>query len=772
MTWDKLGPKDQAKPMSSQPNGPDGPGWWSEPSRPAPRQSASVRSGGTAQTVRGTTQARPDGNGSSNGSSIPANGILEARRSTAPRTGGRTRSRNGNGSVRLVVGFALGAFGALFLAAAAVFGLSRAYDGKILPGVHAGSLDLSGLTRDEAVSEIDSTYAYLGQGKITLTTPVGTETITYAQAGRGPDAAVMADLAMAEGRGNDPLSSAASTLRTFTGGATIPVIVKLDPMALETKLHELTDSSLVPPKDASVTVSGTDFKVVPGTTGRGIDETTIASGLIDQLATVDAPSELQAGGTFVTVNPNVTDAQAQAAIDSAARMSVDVTLTNGDKTWKIAAATIRSWIVFGVRTDGTYGPVVDPAPVKTFVATLAKDVNVNPVEPTVISKSGAPNGLTAGKPGVALDVDATSQAIEAYLDGLGSGGASAGAAVALVVNDVQPTITDPALTGFVVVSQVVTTYFPGESNGNGVNIALPAQLLNGQVVGIGEQFSMLQRVGPIDAAHGWKMGGVIKNGESNHTGAMGGGICSASTTMFQVAALAGLQIDERHAHFYWISRYALATPAVPKGIVGLDATVYSNGSTTWDMRFTNDTQYPIVIKSWISGGRSQAAIHIQLWSKPNGRTTVFSKPVVTDQVAASDGTTYVPSLPAGQKTYRKEYPTPGFSAVVSRTVTDATGALIHHETYTSHYTKVDGLLEIAGTPKPSQTPTPSQGPSTPPPATSPTPTPKQPTPTPKQPTPTPTPKPSPSAPTSDLAPADAPVSPAPRTGIRKRNFRR
>ena len=727
MTWDKLEPRDQAKPMSSQPSGLDGPGWWSEPSRPAPKQSASVRSTATAQTVRGTTQARPDVNGSSNGSSTQANGILEARRSIAPRTGGRTRSRNSSGSARLVVGFAVGAFGALFLAAAAVFGLSRAYDGKILPGVHAGSLDLSGLTRDEAISKIDSTYANLGQGKITVTTPVGTETITYEQAGRGPDSTAMADAAMAAGRADDPFSSTASTLRTFTGGASIPVIVKLDPMALETKLHALTDSSLVPAKDAKVVPSGTDFKVVPGATGRGIDEATIASALIDQLAKADAPSELQAGGAFVTVQPNVTDKDAQAAIDSAGKMSVDVTLTNGDKTWKINAATVRSWIVFGVRSDGTYGPVVDPTPVKTFVAALAKDVNVNPVEPKVIYTAGAPNGLTAGKPGVALDVDATSQAIEAYLDGLGSGGANTGAAVAVVVNDVQPTITDPALTGFVVVSQVVTTYFPGESNGFGTNIALPAQLLNGQVVGVGEQFSMLQRVGPIDAAHGWKLGGVIENGQSNHTGAIGGGICSASTTMFQAAALAGLQINERHAHFYWITRYALVTPYAPKGLVGLDATVYSNGYTTWDMRFTNDTQYPIVIKSWISGGRSQAAIHIQLWSKPNGRKTVFSKPVVTDQVKASDGTQYVASLPAGQKTYRKEYPTAGFKASITRTVTDATGAVLHYDAWSSSYTKVDGLLQIAGTPKPSQTPTPTPGPATPTPAVTP---PPAPTPTP------------------------------------------
>jgi vancomycin resistance protein YoaR len=241
-----------------------------------------------------------------------------------------------------------------------------------------------------------------------------------------------------------------------------------------------------------------------------------------------------------------------------------------------------------------------------------------------------------------------------------------------------------------------------------VNISRPAQILNGRVIQPGEHFSFLRAVGPIDPAHGFALGGVILKGVSNHTGAMGGGICSASTTFFNAAARAGLQIDERHAHFYHIDRYPM----------GLDATVYSNGSTTWDMRFTNDTAFPIVIRSWVSGG-STKTIHVQFWSKTDGRKTVFSTPVVTNPVAAKDTTVYVASLPNKAKSYRKEYPTPGLDAYVTRTVTDATGAVIHYDQYYSHYTKVDGLLQIAGTPPPPKTPTPkpTKPPATPPPAT-------------------------------------------------------
>ena len=302
-------------------------------------------------------------------------------------------------TARFAIGFALGLFGTLFVAGAAAFGLSRAYDGRIMPGVRAGTVDLSGLTRDEAISKLDSGYASLGQGKIVVTTPGGIGTFTYQEVGRGPDSAAMVDAALAQGRADNQLASIALTVRTFAVGSSVPIVVKLDPMALETRLHQMTGVSLVPPKDASVAISGADHEIVPAAAGRGIDENVIATQLISQLSSTDAPAELQVGAKFVTIEPNVSDADAQAAAASVGNMSVAVTLTNGDKTWTIDAAGVHSWIIFGARTNGTYGPAVNPASVKTFVATLAKDVNADPVEPKVIYKDGQPNGLSAGKPG-------------------------------------------------------------------------------------------------------------------------------------------------------------------------------------------------------------------------------------------------------------------------------------------------------------------------------------------------------------------------------------
>jgi VanW like protein len=240
---------------------------------------------------------------------------------------------------------------------------------------------------------------------------------------------------------------------------------------------------------------------------------------------------------------------------------------------------------------------------------------------------------------------------------------------------------------------------------------------------------------------------VIIDGRSDHTGAMGGGICSASTTMFNAAARAGLQIDERHAHFYYINRYP----------VGLDATVFSNGQTTWDLKWTNDTQYPIVVRGATTYG-SRSTVTFQLWSMPLDRHVAFSGGVKTNEVKATDNAPqYVKTLKPGQ-TYRAEYATDGFDTQVTRVVKDADGNVLHMNTWQSHYSMVNGQLQIGGSPPPSGSVAPSGSP-----GSSQTPGQSQ------APAPTPTPAP---APTPTPAPATTPTAPitTPAPSARRRRL--
>jgi vancomycin resistance protein YoaR len=447
--------------------------------------------------------------------------------------------------------------------------------------------------------------------------------------------------------------------------------------------------------------------VVKATPGSGLDEQAISAAIIDRLMQPDASTHVRVDDTFLELDPKVTSQDAQDAIAAAQKMTAEMDLTwsgasataSPTTTFKIDPKTVRSWLVFGVRADGTYGPSADPAQVQTYLSGLSGQVAIQPVEPYVVyDSSGKAAGLTGGKNGVGVDVAATSKAIEAHLEGMASSG-TPGSALAIARAPIAPHVTLDSLSGMVIIGggqgRWKTIFFPDVSNGNGANIRVPAKLLNGQIVAPGQQFSFLNAVGPIDAAHGYAMGGVIKGGKSDHTGAMGGGICSASTTMFNAAARAGLQIDERHQHYYYIARYP----------VGLDATVYSNGYQTSDLRWTNDTPNPILIRAYTTKG-SKSTITIELWSLPLDRKVAFTPEYKDKVVKAADYTVYVTSLKPGKQN-RAEYPTPGFDTSRTRTVTDSTGKVIHVDTWVSHYGKVDGLLQIGVAPTAATTPIPA-----------------------------------------------------------------
>jgi vancomycin resistance protein YoaR len=622
-------------------------------------------------------------------------------------------------AARFGIAFAVAGLAALFLLVAVAMGVSNSNADRILSGVHVGGVDLSGETRAEAVAELQAAYAYLGEGEVTIATPLGSATITYQQAGRAPDVEAMVDAAMSVGHTGDAVADTAAALRAASSGQDIPIIVRVDPQALSTRIRQIVGSSMAGARDAQVTFTNGAFTVSPAAAGQGVDEKAISDKIIAALADGNAPADIQIPEMYVTVQPKVTDAQAAAAIEQARKMIVQVVVTWGDKNWKIAANTIQSWIVFGAREDGSYGPAVDPNQIASWLSGAPSKANVPAVEPTVVwdKTKTKPVGLNPGQDGTGIDVTATTQAIASYLDDLAGGGSTV-ASVEVTTAPIHAKITDTSISGMVVIGSWTTTFYPDQSNGNGANIRIPASVLNGDVIAPGQQFSFLREVGPIDEAHGFKPGGVIIDGHSDHTGAMGGGICSASTTMFNAAARAGLQIDERHAHFYYINRYP----------VGLDATVFSDGSRVWDLKWTNDTPYPIIIRGSSSRG-SRSTVTFQLWSLPLDRTTAFtpSPAPKNAKVTATDTTVYVgnKSLKPGQ-TYRAEYPTDGFDTQVTRTVTDASGNVLHKDVFKSHYSKVDGLLQVGATatPTPTPSPTPTPGPATPTPPATPAPTPE------------------------------------------------
>jgi vancomycin resistance protein YoaR len=271
-------------------------------------------------------------------------------------------------------------------------------------------------------------------------------------------------------------------------------------------------------------------------------------------------------------------------------------------------------------------------------------------------------------------------------------------------------------------------------NGNGTNIRLPAQKLDGTIIQPGDRFSFVNAVEPVNCPPYGK-GGALVHGRIVENKICGGGMCSASTTLFNAAVRAGLTIVERHNHALYISRYP----------VGLDATVWDQGPGDGEnMIFVNDTGHPIEIKGY---GKRRKVV-FEIWGTDDGRKVSFSDPVITNQKPAQMYMEYTDALSAGQT--QKEWDNyDGFDAAVTRTVKDAQGHVIHQDTFHSHYSLLNGMTLVgryAGDPPAGTIILASDYPGKPPkPTPSPTPAPTK---TPKPPTPSPPPSITPPPPTA------------------------
>jgi vancomycin resistance protein VanW len=84
------------------------------------------------------------------------------------------------------------------------------------------------------------------------------------------------------------------------------------------------------------------------------------------------------------------------------------------------------------------------------------------------------------------------------------------------------------------------------------NAAMAAAALNGQVVKPGREVSFNRVLGPWTADRGYRKAPVSYDGEL--VMAWGGGVCQTSTTLYNAALLAGLEVVERHRHA-WPPRY-------------------------------------------------------------------------------------------------------------------------------------------------------------------------------------------------------------------------
>ena len=612
--------------------------------------------------------------------------------------------RRSSAGLRFLGAFLIGLGAAAAVGVGALYAYDQHYSGRVLPGVAVDGHDLGGMDPDAASAALANARPDLSEGRIVVTAPDGEHVITYADIGRRLDTEALVAEALAVGRSGSPLDRVVADTRTAFRGVTLSPRVTFDADALARRVAAIAAALAIDPAEASVAIDGKlSFNVVTGSAGRASDPIETTKSLAIALARLDAPAEVRTILPSTTLQPRVTTAEAVNAKATAERIAARIDLLDGEKPVTIATATLRAWVSFQMTGDG-YEPVLDTTKLTALVTRLATKIDRVPLNASFQVEGGKITGVTHSKNGQKLDVPAVVGQIGAVLVSRAAGAAT---------NEITPVlaVTEPVLTtaeAEAVAPQMVkipggewTTYFPiTERNGFGVNIWIPALIIDGYVVGPHETFDFWNAIGPVTREKGYLDGGAIINGKSEPQGALAGGICSCSTTLFNAALRAGLEMGARLNHYYYIDRYPL----------GLDATVFISASgSVQTMSWTNDTDYPVLIRGYKIRQGNAGYVKFELYSVPSGRQVVIDAPIVKNIRPATDTVQYTSTLAPGVSR-RVEYPVDGKEVWRTVTVYDSNGGVIRKVTYYSNYARVTGVVLIGegtvSTDPPAPTPTP------------------------------------------------------------------
>ncbi|MEG1581855.1 MAG: VanW family protein [Clostridia bacterium] len=139
-----------------------------------------------------------------------------------------------------------------------------------------------------------------------------------------------------------------------------------------------------------------------------------------------------------------------------------------------------------------------------------------------------------------------------------------------------------------------TTYFDANNVSRSNNICEALKAFDGKILMPNEELSFNKTTGVRNAENGYLPAKIISNGK--YIEGYGGGVCQASTTLYNSALLAGLEIVEVHQHSLKVG-YIDAS---------FDAMVSIGNS---DLRIKNNNSYPLIISSGATNGMASVAFY-------------------------------------------------------------------------------------------------------------------------------------------------------------------
>jgi len=413
-------------------------------------------------------------------------------------------------------------------------------------------------------------------------------------------------------------------------------------------------------------------KIMKGTYINGID----AGGMSEKEAVIMLDKEFNAnlGDSFINLRHEdklwklyYKDINARFDTAKAAKQAVNITRDSGIVERILVEMGLKKKIK-SMEMDLQY----DTDKIVDNVTKISKEINKGPVD-AKISFDGKKFKITPDVPGAEVDLIKLISMIRDYIRPSLEEGTLYVPVISIGANKTYEMLNAVKTK----LSTFYTAFHTGDSNRN-TNLMLSTKAVSSTLLMPGEVFSFNKTLGPRLAKYGYMEAPVIVNGELVH--GIGGGICQVSSTLYNAALLANLDIVERKNHGF------------PSSYIGLgrDATISENYI---DLRFKNNRKYPIFLYGYILENR----LYFEIYGDDTTRGMKVDIETSVVEVVKPKGPkiTEDPNMPIGAEIIKVK-PKDGYKVKVYRK-TYKDGNLVKNELLgTDYYKAVDGEI-IRGT---------------------------------------------------------------------------
>ena len=476
--------------------------------------------------------------------------------------------------------------------------------GEIRGGVSVGDVALGGKSVDEARGSL-SRRAPEKLGEIRLSGPREDFALPVEDLDARLDPQVTAERAYAVGRRGGLPERLIERARAPLG-LSVPAEVRYSPGATRTEVEGLASRVNRESREAFVEVSGAEVRVASAVTGYRLDAAATAVNVRRALENLSGEAKMSGE----VLEPEITTAEAAvAARDAREAVSGPLVLTAGGERWSIPAADVGSALEVS-RRGGTLRLGLDRERLEDEMAGAYAGLVVEPVEADYEMEGGETQeiSVTPSREGRRIEKEKLLDAVE---EGLFEGRRE---------YEVPVAVDEPELTTreaeekrpTELLGSYRTDYSVVPDDGTRVeNLDISSRAVNGALLAPGETFSMLEHVAGLD----YNDSKVIVGGVE--TAADGGGLCQVTSTLYNAANFAGLDVVERSPH----------SAQLPYIRPGMDATVWwgePGKADDLDMKFRNTTGGYLLLREYVS---DDGHVYAEIWGRPDGtEVEMWSEP--------------------------------------------------------------------------------------------------------------------------------------------------